>query len=117
MMPVEMQVAAAKVAEDYNGKRWRLGRADCATLCRDYWALLTGVEHKWDLGARLSVKAVTGLLGRPERHIRPGDVVLTRDHLAVNLGYCLLTMIEGEGVARVPVADCIGWRPRWARAS
>ena len=104
--------AVVQVCEKYNERPYRLGKADCATLCADYWEAVTGDKLTLPKLPKPSVKAVKGVLGEPARDVQPGDVVLTKEHLAINLGYCFLTMLEEGGVARVPTESCIAWRPK-----
>ena len=104
--------AATAVSMDYNGRPYRLGKADCATLCADYWEIVTGDKLTLPRLPKPSVKAVKAVLGEPAKDVQPGDVVLTKEHLGINLGYCVLTMLEDSGVGRVPTTSCIAWRPQ-----
>lgn len=113
--------AAAAVMQAYCERPYKLGEADCATLCRDYVELLTGKRHEWDDDV-FTVKAVKKVLGKPKRGFGEyGDIVLYESHLSVNLGYCMLTMVEGFGMARASAMEggrAIHWSPeQWARAS
>lgn len=104
--------AAEHLIADYISRAYLRGKADCATLCADYIRHRTGTVPDFaDEGKPPTLGKVRGVLGDPTDDVGAGCVVLCADGvLAVHLGYCLLTMIEGMGLARKETNDIkAGW--------
>lgn len=87
--------------------RGELAGGDCAGLVERYLAEL-GRPAPDRPPPPLTARKVCAVLGRPGRRARYGDVALFRQRpdpdaaLGIHLGYCVLTVLDGGEVARVP---------------
>ena len=88
-------------------KPWK---GDCADLCIAYLRLLGRRARKPMFARKLTVRAVKRVLGSPVRDASFGDILLTRDHLGINLGYAMLTVNHETGeMQREPYEGCLAW--------
>lgn len=103
---------------EFKDKPWDLENCNCGHLCAR-WVGLHGREVSVEGLTEAKAAYLTQRLGKPaKRRDGPhrGDVVLVEDGtLGIWLGYCLLTMIEERGLARIEVpsgAKMVAWASR-----
>ena len=117
-----MNTLIDKLWAEFRDREWDLKTCNCGHLCARWVAMCRGrtvddgkvVEfdgEEPDVSGlvRATPVEVTRRMGQPKRRRdgrSPGDVVLLEDGtLGVDLGYCLLTMVEERGLARVEIAE------------
>ena len=115
---MDFQASVDKLWVEFKDKPWDLEGCNCGHLCAR-WVGMNGREVSVEGLTEAKASHLTQRLGKPRKRadgVFRGDVVLVEDGtLGIWLGYCLLTMIEERGLARVevqPDAKMVAWASR-----